>query len=182
MASVQVRKLVRASTAKRSSASLGRRIGIAAVALAVVNVALALFERFSPPRAVRFYMKYIGNPAFRAASGVVPGFAVVEVIGRRTGLPRRVNVGGRVIGSAFWFLARRDAQYVRNMETNPRVRVRFHGRWREGAAQLMPEDDAGRRLLTLNPFNGFFLWLVGVDLLTVRVELDPAFATPSQVE
>lgn len=161
---------------------MSRRILRAAVAFAIVNVVLALFERFSPPNAVRFYMKYIGNPGFRAASGVVPGFAVVEVIGRKTGRPHRVNVGGRAIGSSFWFLARRDAQYVRNMEANPRVRVRFHGRWRDGVAQLMPEDDAKRRLMTLNPFNGFFLWLVGVDLLTVRVELNDGFAIGSGLE
>jgi deazaflavin-dependent oxidoreductase (nitroreductase family) len=152
------------------------------MAFALVNVAIALFERFSPPNAVRFYMKYIGNPSFRAASGTVPGFAVVEVVGRKTGRPHRVNVGGRVIGSSFWFLARRDAQYVRNMNANPSVRLRFHGRWHEGMAHLMPEDNAKRRLLTLNLFNGFFLWLVGVDLLTVRVELDHVFATASSPE
>jgi deazaflavin-dependent oxidoreductase (nitroreductase family) len=136
------------------------------------NLALAMFERFAPPKAVRFYMKYFGNPALRGVSAWLPGFAVLEVVGRKTGRPRRVNVGGRVIGDAFWFLARRDAQYVRNIHRNSRVRIRFQGGWHDGVAQLLWDEDPRPHLLHLNAMNGAFLWLVGVELLTVRVDLE----------
>jgi deazaflavin-dependent oxidoreductase (nitroreductase family) len=138
----------------------------------VVNIALAMFERFAPPKAVRFYMKYLGNPALRGVSAWMPGFAVLEVVGRKTGRPRQVNVGGRVIGDAFWFLARKDAHYVRNLEANPRVRIRFQGRWHDGVAHLMPDESPRPHLLHLNAMNGAFLWLVGVDLMPVRVDLE----------
>lgn len=138
---------------------------------ALANTVLALFERFAPRRVVRFFMKYIGNPVFRLASGVMPGYAVVEVIGRRTGHSHRVNVGGRIIGDAFWFLARSDAQYLRNLQVNPKIRIRVHGQWHDGVAELCPDDDPRRRLWLLNPANGAFLWLVGAELSTVRVNL-----------
>jgi deazaflavin-dependent oxidoreductase (nitroreductase family) len=142
-------------------------------------VGIGLFERFVPRRVLRWYQKNVGSPLFRASAGVVPGWAVVETIGRKTGRPHRVPVGGRLIGDTYWFLAgtARDNQYVRNIERNPSVRVRIHGRWREGTAQTCPDEDARRRLLRLNPINGFFLWLTGFDLLTVRVDFDAADAT-----
>jgi hypothetical protein len=53
------------------------------------------------------------------------------------------------------------------------VRVRVHHRWRKGTAHLLPGDDPRRRLLRLNPANSLFIWIAGVDLLTIRVDLEP---------
>ena len=80
------------------------------------------------------------------------------------------------MGSSFWIVAgdgRRSA-FVRNLEANPNVRVRFRGAWHEGIASVVDGDDAGRRALLLNPVNGSFLWLANPRrrMLTVRVDLD----------
>jgi hypothetical protein len=60
------------------------------------------------------------------------------------------------------------------MEANSKVRVRVHGRWRAGNAHLLPADNPRRRLWRLNPMNGLFISVSGRDLLTVRIDLEPA--------
>lgn len=134
----------------------------------------ALFERLARRRLVRFYQKYLGNPLFRGSAGIVPGWALIETTGARTGLVHQVPVGGRLQGESFWLVAGdwRHAQYVRNIQANPRVRVRVHGRWRTGTAQPLPDDDVRRRLLRLNPLNGLFVWIANRDLVTIRVDFD----------
>lgn len=143
--------------------------------VALYVVATAVFERFSPRRLVRAYQKFFGNPLNRPFAGVVPGWAVIETIGRRTGVPHPVPVGGRLRGDSFWLVAGdgRQAQYVRNLEANPRVRVRIHGRWRTGIAHVRDDDNPRRRLLRLNPVNSFFVWVAGTDLLSIRIDFDP---------
>jgi len=135
-------------------------------------VLIPLFERVAPRRVVRIYQR-LTAPMFRIAAGFVPGFGLVETTGRRTGLPRRTPVGGRISAGAFWFVAGigRETFYVRNIEANPRVRVTALGRWRTGTAHLLDEDDARRRMFWVNPANGFFLLLAGGRRLTVRVDL-----------
>jgi len=136
-------------------------------------VVIPLFERWAPPGAVRRYQR-LAMPLFRGSAGLVPGFGIVETIGRRTGKRRQVPVGGRLSGQTFWFVAGigRKTNYVRNIEANPRVRVKAHGRWHEGTARLCPEDDARKRRFTVSPINGFFLWLAGGDPLSIRVDLE----------
>lgn len=65
-------------------------------------------------------------------AGVAPGRAVIETIGRRSGKTRLTPVGGRLPGDTYWLIAfdGRRAQYLRNIESNPDVRVRDHGRVR----------------------------------------------------
>jgi deazaflavin-dependent oxidoreductase (nitroreductase family) len=140
----------------------------------VVFVGLALFERVVPRPVLRWYQRHVGSPLFRWTAGVVPGWVLLETVGRMTGKPRRVPVGGRLQGDTCWLLAGtgRDTQYVRNIEQNPNVRVRVHLRWREGVANPLPDDDTRARLRG-NPINGLFLWLTGHDLLTVRIDLEP---------
>jgi deazaflavin-dependent oxidoreductase (nitroreductase family) len=136
-------------------------------------VAVPIFERIAPPHVVRTYQR-LAMPLFRASAGVTPGFGLVETTGRRSGLPRVTPIGGRLSGKTFWFVAGigRGTQYVRNIEANPRVRVKVLGKWRTGTARLCEEDDAQRRMFWVNPANGFFLLLVGGERLTVRVDLD----------
>jgi deazaflavin-dependent oxidoreductase (nitroreductase family) len=143
--------------------------------------AAAVFERLAPVPAVRAYQRF-ANRLQRPTAGVLPGWAVIETVGRRTGLPRQVPVGGRLRGDQYWLVAgdgRRSA-YVLNIAAEPRVRVRIHGRWRTGTAHLLPEDDARRRLLRLNPANGLFVLIASRadDMLTIRIDLDARQGRP----
>jgi deazaflavin-dependent oxidoreductase (nitroreductase family) len=64
-----------------------------------------------------------------------PGDVGLETIGRRTGERRVTPVCDCLEGDVFWVVAQRgrDANYVRNVEANPRVRVRAAFRARAGA-------------------------------------------------
>jgi deazaflavin-dependent oxidoreductase (nitroreductase family) len=152
------------------------RIALIAVGAAVVAfVAVALFERFSSRRILRAFQKRIGNPLFGWSAGFVPGWVMIETMGRRTGRPHRVPVGGGVRGGSVWVVASvgRKSDYVRNIEADPRVRVRVHGRWRTGTAYVNAGDDPRPRALRMNPLNGLFVILAGIELLTIRIDLEP---------
>lgn len=141
--------------------------------LALAYLSLAIFERLAPRRLLRAYWKLV-NLLFRPLAGLVPGWAILETTGRRTGRAHQVPVGGRRRGGSFWLLAGhgRRADYVLNIEANPRVRVRTHGRWRTGTAQVLTDDDPRRRLFRLNPANGVFILLAGSDVVTVRIDFE----------
>ncbi|MBA2806972.1 nitroreductase family deazaflavin-dependent oxidoreductase [Streptomyces sp. KM273126] len=121
-------------------------------------------------RAVTAFQRRILNPVMRR----IPFQTALETMGRASGLPRRTPVGGRRIGDSFWLVSEHGArsQYIRNIRANPRVRVRIGGRWHEGTAHLLPDDDAMARLRTLPRSNSAVVRLVGTDLLTVRVDLE----------
>jgi deazaflavin-dependent oxidoreductase (nitroreductase family) len=76
---------------------------------------------------------YVLNPPTILAMrlGLVPGYALIETIGRRTEKRRHTVVGLQVDGTTGWVVAEqcRHAGYVRNIETDPNVRVWFCGRW-----------------------------------------------------
>ena len=153
--------------------SIARWVLLAVTVLAAGTVAVAVFERVVPPNVRRIYQRYLGNPTFRVSAGFVPGFGILETIGHRTGQLRRVPVGGRRIDGAFWLVTGnpRHVYYVRNIEANPNVRVRFHGRWHKGTATFCPDDDARRRAVRVNPYNGWFLRMGNTELLSIRVAL-----------
>jgi deazaflavin-dependent oxidoreductase (nitroreductase family) len=120
-------------------------------------------------RVVTRVQRYLVNPVSRR----LPFHTLVETTGRTSGLPRRTPVGGRRVGRAFWFVSEygEKSQYVRNIQADPRVRVRVGGRWHHGTAHLMPEDDPRARLASLPRVNSTAVRLVGTNLLTVRVDL-----------
>lgn len=130
-------------------------------------------------RVVRSMQKYVVNPPVRAlfALGLVPPtHALLETTGRRSGRPRRNPVGNGLDGDTFWIVAEhgRGADYVRNLEADPRVRVKIGRRWRTGTARVLPDDDPRVRLGKLGRrVNGLMVRAAGTDLLTVRVDLDP---------
>jgi len=105
----------------------------------------------------------------------LPGWALLETTGRRSGLPRRVPVGDGLRGRSFWIVAEHGhaADYVKNIKADPRVRVKVRGRWRSGTARVLTDDDAATRLRWLRrPVNDTMLRLVATQPLTIRVDLD----------
>jgi deazaflavin-dependent oxidoreductase (nitroreductase family) len=138
-------------------------------------------------RIVHFLQKYLLNPPIKLlfAMGVVrPGYALLETIGRKTGKPRRTPVGDGRIGSQFWIVAEhgRQSGYVRNIEANPRVRIKardgLRGRWYTGTANILTDDDprARQRWLATQVHgaggNAAAVRFFGTELLTVRIDLD----------
>lgn len=132
-------------------------------------------------RAVAFIQGRVLNPFVRATLRRVPipGWALLETTGRRTGLRRTTPVGDGLAGSTFWIVSEhgRRSAYVRNIEANPHVRVRVRGRWRTGIAQIVPEDDPRERQRMLSRrltarVNAALVRGWGTDLLTLRIDLD----------
>ncbi|MBB3753347.1 deazaflavin-dependent oxidoreductase (nitroreductase family) [Mycolicibacterium sp. BK634] len=121
-------------------------------------------------RVVNLIQRHIANPVMRA----VPIQTLLETTGRKSGQPRRTPIGGRLAGNEFWLVSEFGdrSQYVRNIEADPRVRVRVRGRWHSGTATLLPDDDARARLAVLPRMNSAAVRAMGDNLLTIRVDLD----------
>jgi deazaflavin-dependent oxidoreductase (nitroreductase family) len=121
-------------------------------------------------RAVTSLQRWVANPLSRQ----LPFQTLLETTGRKSGLPRRTPVGGRRVGDEFWIVSEygEKSQYVRNIQADPRVRVRIKGRWHHGTAHLLHEDDARARLRSLPRMNSAAVRAVGTNLLTVRVDLE----------
>lgn len=128
--------------------------------------------------------KYTFNPLVRLLFrlGVpVPGTAILETVGRRSGLARQNPVTDGLDGDVFWIVAEHGsrAAYVRNIEANPRVRIRLGRQWLSGSARAVPEDDPSERLRMIartrrrSTLNAATVRLMGTDLLVVRVDLNP---------
>lgn len=114
---------------------------------------------------------------FLLLHGFAPrAFALLETTGRRTGIRRYTPVGNGLAVNTFWLVAAHGTQadYVRNLQANPQVRVKAEGRWRKGTAVVLPEDDPAARSRSL-PYQ----WDAGIGRamasapLTIRVDLDP---------
>lgn len=128
----------------------------------------------SKQRLVTGFQRRVLNPVARRAGRVLSGYSVIETIGRRSGLPHQTPVGGRLVGSTFWLVSEygRRSDYVRNIEANPRVRLRLRNTWYAGTAALLDDDDPRDRLRRLGALNGLVVRIVGGELLTVRIDLD----------
>ena len=143
-----------------------------------------------PPAAARSVLSRMQhaviNPVVRLAWDLglpIPGDALLATIGRRTGLPRRTPVCDGRDGETFWLIAQRghDADWVRNIEANPRVRIKLSGprdKWRAGTAHILDDDDPRERQRILS--QGNFPRRVCMSTsralhtnpLTIRVDLD----------
>ena len=141
----------------------------------------------NPARAVKrkvatFLQVHLINPRVRREAGE-PGSpcALLETIGRRSGLPRQIPVFDGLQGDVFWIVAHhgRSAAYVRNLEANSRVKVKVGGCWRAGNATLMSDDDPWKRLDSVQPHAPARARQLGTHLLTIRVDLDPTGGWPS---
>ena len=138
-------------------------------------------------RIVHVLQKYLFNPPvkFLFAIGVaVPGRAILETIGSKTGKARRIPVGNGLVGRQFWIVSEHGhkAAYVRNIVDNPHVRLNlregFGTRWHTGTARLLPEDDPRERQRWLknqlpgSASNAAAVRFFGTQLLTIRIDLD----------
>jgi deazaflavin-dependent oxidoreductase (nitroreductase family) len=131
--------------------------------------------------------KSVVNPllelAWRLGIGP-PGDALLETTGRRTGQPRRTPICDGLQGETFWLVAQegRRADWVRNLEANPRVRVKVRSGWRtdwrSGTAHILDDDDPRERQRILGRGNFarrlcvYASGAMGTSPLTVRIDLD----------
>jgi hypothetical protein len=87
-------------------------------------------------------------------------------------------------GQVFWLVAQtgRDADWVRNIEAEPRVRVKVsepHARWRTGTAHIVADDDPRERLRAIASADLSRKLCVAtsgalaINQISVRVDLDP---------
>ncbi len=120
-------------------------------------------------RITNLFQKRVANPLMRR----LPTQTLLETTGRKSGEPRRTPLGGSKIGNEFWFVSEfgENSQYVKNIKADPKVRVRLRGRWHNGTAHLVPDDDPQERLRSLPQLNSFGVRTFGTNLLTIRVDL-----------
>lgn len=138
-------------------------------------------------RIVHALQKYLLNPPIKvlfALSVAPPGYALLETIGRNSRKPRRTPVGNGRVGNEFWIVAEHGSKagYVRNIEKNPRVRLKLRDglrvRWYSGTAHLLPGDDPRERQRWLaanvpgSASNAAAVRFFGTELLPVRIDLD----------
>jgi deazaflavin-dependent oxidoreductase (nitroreductase family) len=129
-------------------------------------------------RAAKFVTNRLVNPGVRwMLEHGIPGTgaALLETTGRKSGQPRRVPVGNGLRGEQFWIVTEhgRHAAYLRNIEADPRVRVKVGRRWYSGTAQILADDDPYERIRWLGrPVNDSMLRLVGTEHIVIRVDLD----------
>jgi deazaflavin-dependent oxidoreductase (nitroreductase family) len=126
-----------------------------------------------------FLQTRLFNPFVRRVAGtrLAPGYALLETTGRKSGAPRRTPVGNGLDadGRTFWIVAEhgRRAGYVRNLEADPRVRLRVRGHWHAGTARTVPgEDPRERQRLIGRRMNAAVVRMMGSNLLVVRIDLD----------
>ena len=135
-------------------------------------------------RASTFFTAKLLNPVVRTAVRLglpLPIVVILETRGRKSGRLRQIPVGKTLDGDTLWIVAEhgRKASYVRNIEAEPRVRVRVGRKWRRGVATVLCDDDWRDRQRQLpNKLNSALVRAVGTEHVTVRVDLDPASGAP----
>ena len=129
-------------------------------------------------RASTFLTVRLVNPLVRrlAQRGLAGGsVALLETTGRKSGQKRVTPVGNGLRGDAFWIVTEHGwgSSYVKNIQADPRVRVKVGRRWRSGTAHILPDDDPYERMRLLKrPANDAAVRLVGTEHLVIRVDLD----------
>jgi deazaflavin-dependent oxidoreductase (nitroreductase family) len=136
---------------------------------------------------VHTLQKYVLNPPIKLALAMglpLPGYALLETKGRKTGKPRRTPVGDGCIGNQFWLVAEygMKAGYVRTIQHDLRVRLKLRDglrtRWHTGTAHILSDDDPRERQhwlashLPSTAGNSRAVRLFGTQLLPIRIDLD----------
>lgn len=130
-------------------------------------------------RRILLVQRYLLNPPVKVLAwlGALPGHALIETHGRRSGKRRRTVVGIHLDDDTGWIVAEhgRHAGYVRNLQADPNVRVRIRGRWRDGHAEVVADDDPQDRLDSFGRrSHASAVRRFGTELMTVRVDLSPS--------
>jgi deazaflavin-dependent oxidoreductase (nitroreductase family) len=118
------------------------------------------------------------NPVVRrAASHGLAGksVALLETTGRKSGQPRVTPLGNGLRGREFWIVTEHgwSSAYVKNIQADPRVRVKVGRKWLSGTAEILPDDDPYERMRLLKRgVNDATVRLVGTEHLVIRVDLD----------
>jgi deazaflavin-dependent oxidoreductase (nitroreductase family) len=128
-------------------------------------------------RAARFMTNRLVNPLVRGLHrmGITGGTSLLETTGRKTRQPRQTPVGDGLRGEHFWIITEhgRHSSYVKNIEANPRVRVKSGRTWFDGTAHILEDDDPYERMRWLGRgVNDRALRAVGTEHLVIRVDLD----------
>jgi deazaflavin-dependent oxidoreductase (nitroreductase family) len=129
-------------------------------------------------RVSKFTTTKLVNPVVRRLleRGLFPKTqALLETTGRKSGEPRRVPLGNGLRGDKFWIVTEhgRNADYVKNIEKDPRVRVKVGRQWYGGTAHILPDDDPKQRMRMLGRrANDALVRLVGTEQLVIRIDLD----------
>jgi deazaflavin-dependent oxidoreductase (nitroreductase family) len=138
-------------------------------------------------RVTHLLQQRVVNPVVMLAHNLglpPPGDALLETTGRRTGRPRRTPVCDGLDGETFWLVAQRgrQADWVKNIQADPRVRVKVRTGsgvgWRTGTAHILDDDDPrerGRRIGEGDLMRRLCVSAsaaMGTDPLTVRIDLD----------
>lgn len=135
-------------------------------------------DRKTKRRIARFTTNKLVNPGMRALlrAGLAPAtHALLETTGRKSGLPRQVPLGNGLRGDDFWIVTEHGyaADYVKNIQANPNVRVKVGRRWYTGVAEILADEDPEARLRWLGrPVNDTLLRLVGTQQLVIRIRLE----------
>lgn len=120
------------------------------------------------------------NPPTRPLAGLAPWWVLLETRGRKTGQPRTTPLArGPREDKVIWLISvhGRHAQWVRNLEATPEVRIKLSGRWHRARATVLPYDETIARRFNIYARSG--PRTLGIDPALVRVELvdqapDPA--------
>jgi deazaflavin-dependent oxidoreductase (nitroreductase family) len=113
------------------------------------------------------------NPLARSMAGFAPWWVVLETTGRRSGQARRLPLArGPVDGTTAWLISVHGAHasFARNIAADPRVRLKLRGRWRDGAAALVPLD--ADVLARFSRYGRLGPATLGIDPMLVRIDLD----------
>ncbi len=113
------------------------------------------------------------NPTTRGIAGYVPWWVLLETTGCRTGQARRTPLAnGPFDGRSLAVLSGygESAAFVRNIRSNPCIRIKRRGRWFEGTAEVV--DPTPAAVEQLGTYAKRFLLRVGNDpkvvVLTIR--------------
>jgi hypothetical protein len=113
-------------------------------------------EQAARRRQVRLLQKYLLNPPVKLGVylGLIPGYALVETVGRRTGKRRHTVVGVHIEDNAAWIVAEQGRH------------------WHTGQAQIIPDDDPQQRLDRFGrPSHAAAVRRFGTNLLTIKIDL-----------
>ena len=128
-------------------------------------------------QASKFLTTKLVNPVVRPLleRGLLPkGTALLETTGRNSGQLRRVPVGNGLRGDKFWIITEHgwNSDYVKNIQADPRVRVKVGRQWYGGVAHILEDEDPRARMRMLRRVNDLAVRAVGTEHLVIRVDLD----------